>query len=178
MNNKGFTLVEIMAVVAILGVVALLAIGGYTRYAEFARNESYKNLAKSAATAAEEFVMDNPGAAVETKLDPATGDTQTYVIKDADAPSISFKTLIDEGYLTGAADPGSTGTQCNGQVTIGLIKGDTKGAIDQYMFVVDSCCIAHETRYTYTYQKVREGSEYKVISKNIVDRNNAVCPGP
>ena len=66
MNKKGFTLIEILAAVTILGILSVLAIGWYTNYLEYSKKNSYKTMAKSISTAAEEDVMDNPGAATKT----------------------------------------------------------------------------------------------------------------
>jgi prepilin-type N-terminal cleavage/methylation domain-containing protein len=45
MNRKGFTLVELLTVVAILGILAMIAIPGYIGYHKRAqRNEAYSNL--------------------------------------------------------------------------------------------------------------------------------------
>ena len=67
-NKYGFTMVELLATVTILGIISLMAIGGYLRYQYQAEERATEVLLNSAATAAEEFIMDNPGASVKTKI--------------------------------------------------------------------------------------------------------------
>lgn len=176
MNQKGFTLVEILAAVTILGILTTMAIAGYTRYIDYAKQKSYKVMAKSASTAAEDYIMDNPGAAVATKtVNTASG--KKYVIKNNNAPYITFDSLIEEGYLNGAQDPDSKGNDCKGKVTIGLVEGLTEGALDQYIYVVDECCMNNKVRYTYTIEIDNETGESKSIEE--VNRNvseSTVCP--
>ena len=174
MNNKGFTLVEILAAVTILAILTGLAIAGYTKYIDYAKNKAYTNLAKSASIAAEEFIMDNPGAAVETEEIEENG-TIRYVIKDEDAYGVSFSELIDEGYLSGAADPNNKGSDCRGTVKIGLIESQEEGGLDQYIYEVDECCSTHYGRYKYLVSK--KGDKVKSVEEidTSMDRES-ICP--
>ena len=72
MKSKGFTMVELLATITILGIISLLAIGGYMRYQYQAQEKALEVLLSSAASAAEEFVMDNPGASVRKKMEKNT----------------------------------------------------------------------------------------------------------
>ena len=181
MNNKGFTLVEVLAAVTILSIVSVLAFGGYIRYADWAKKKAYDTMAKSASTAAEQLVMDTPGAAVETKKVTVDGN-ERYVIKDADAPGISFADLVEEGYMNDSIDPegGKNNDLCTGKVVIGLVPAEMKGALDRYIFVVDVCCSIYQGRYTYTYENqpyVKDGETmYKSVFKEIKNVNHATCP--
>ncbi|MBP5678749.1 MAG: prepilin-type N-terminal cleavage/methylation domain-containing protein [Bacilli bacterium] len=181
MNQKGFTMVEILATITILSILMVMAIAGYTSYADYARNRAYKVLASSAATAAEEYVMDHPGAAVETKLKTESSTVQTYIIKETTAPGITFETLVNEGYLGNANDPSNKGSSCKGRVTIGLVKGEGKGALDQFIYVVDECCSGFKNRYSFTFQRIKktEGgvTTYDTVSKTIESLNGVVCTG-
>ena len=125
--------------------------------------------------------MDNPGASVATKGVTDADGNVTYEIESATAPGISFQTLVEEGYLKEVFDPGTKDVKCKGKVTIGLVKGETKGALDQYIYVVDACCPSQKTRYTYTFKKVKKVTEdgeetFDYKSKTITNRNTVVCP--
>ena len=174
MNNKGFTLIEILASVTILAILTGLAIAGYTRYIDYSKNKAYTNMAKSASIAAEEFVMDNPGVAVETEEVTDHGKTK-YVFKDEDAYGITFSELVEEGYLSGAADPNNKGSQCNGFVKIGLVESQEEGGLDQYIFEVDECCSTHHGRYKYSISK--DGDKVKSLEEvdTSMDRDT-ICP--
>lgn len=181
MKNKGFTMVELLATITILGIISLLAIGGYMRYQYQAQEKAVEVLLSSAASAAEEFVMDNPGASVRTKIETKDGE-EYFVLDQTDPPRISFETLLEERYLSSAVDPASRETTCKGYVTIGLVKGEVKGALDQYIYVVDLCCPSTHMRRTYTYKKelvpedeAEEEGEFRYISKKIDDLNNYEC---
>ena len=55
-NNKGFSLVEILAAIVILGVLMTLAANAYNVYKKDARQQAYDTMAKTATTAAENYM--------------------------------------------------------------------------------------------------------------------------
>lgn len=126
MNNKGFSLVELLAVVAILSILSGIAIGAATRYQEKAKQQGYDTLVESAKLAAENYVMDHPSTT-----------------------SVNFDTLVKEGYLENAIDPGTKNSDCTG--TVRVVKGEkgTASKITQNDYTVDICCV----NYTYSIGK-------------------------
>ena len=174
-NNKGFTLVEILAAVAILGILSVLAIAGYTRYISYSKSKAYVTMAKSVSTAAEEYVMDYPGVTEPTEA-VATENGVKYVFKNHNNVTTTIQQLIEDGYLNNAIDPDHKGENCKGYVRIGLVKGESNKALDQYIYEIDECCTNHYARYTYTFEKDNNGN---VKSLEEVDRSMAredVCP--
>ena len=170
-NNKGFTLVEILATLTILSIVSVLAVGGYIRYADYAKKKAYVTMAKSASIAGEQFVMDNPGAAVEVEEQAKDGGV-IYRIRNVDtAPGITFSELIEDAYLNSAVDPDDKGNKCTGTVRIGLVSAKEKNALDSYIYVVDVCCSLHQARYTYTMSK-KDG---KTSSVEEVTKPSYIC---
>lgn len=176
MNKKGFTLIEILAAVTILGILSVLAVAWYTNYLDYSKQKSYDAMAKSVATAAEEYLMDNPTVAKET-IAKDTPNGKKYILKNSTEEGIDIKDLIKQGYLNSAIDPDNKGKECTGKVTIGLIKGETKGALDQYMYVVDECCTNHKARYTYTIEVDRDTKKTKSIVEEDLNNSDA-CPEP
>ena len=58
MNKKGFTLVEILAVVAILSIMSGVAVAGVSKYLSQSKSQAYESMEKSAYDA----IVINPGA--------------------------------------------------------------------------------------------------------------------
>ena len=59
MANKGFTLIELMVVVAILAVISAIAIPAYTGYIKAAKMSEAQNNLAALRLAQEEFFLDN-----------------------------------------------------------------------------------------------------------------------
>ncbi len=63
-GEKGFTLIELMIVVAIIGILAAIAIPQFAAYRERGYNANALSDAKNMYTAAQAWFSDNPGTAV------------------------------------------------------------------------------------------------------------------
>ncbi len=116
MNNKGFSMVELLAVIALLGILSGIAIGAATRYQQKAKTQAYETLVKSAKEAAEEYVMDHPSAT-----------------------TVNFDTLVADGYLENATDPGTKNTDCEGTVEIKKETGKAS-KLGKNSYKVYICC--------------------------------------
>ena len=90
MNEKGFTMVELLAVIAIIGILSGLGIEAYSRYITSTRNKALDILAESSKNAAEEYFMDNQN------------DT-----------SINIDELAQGGYLDSIKDPKDNKKTCS-----------------------------------------------------------------
>lgn len=122
-KNSGFSLVELLGAVALLGILSGVAIGAVTGYLEKARNQAYDSLYKAAYEGAENYALE-------------TGAAQT--LDDNSAGSISITQLNDEGYITDPIDP-NTKTKCTGTVYYKMKKGSGK-VVDALVFKVSLDC--------------------------------------
>jgi type IV pilus assembly protein PilA len=103
-GQKGFTLIELMIVIAIIGILAAIAIPQFVSYRQKGYNTQAKGELKSFYTACQAYFADNP---------TATGDCTTTEVAAAFIPS-STVTLTPAG---GMAMNGTTSSHSAGTVT-------------------------------------------------------------
>lgn len=92
-DEKGFTLIELMIVIAIIGILAAIAIPQFSSYRKRAYNASGVGDAKNGFTAAQAYFVDNPSGTPDEDALAAYGlKTSTGVVLttsgDADAISV------------------------------------------------------------------------------------------
>ncbi len=112
MNKKGFSLVELLAVIAILGILAGVAIGAVGQYLDKARLQGYDSIYKSASEACESYIIEN---GLETTMD----------VGKAGEKNVSITTLVEEEYLEKPLDPIVKDKECGGTVYFYKKKGKT-----------------------------------------------------
>ena len=72
-SNKGFTLVEIMIVVVIIGLLAAMAIPAFQKVRQNSINGTLKNDARQLAAAAQQYMLENSVTQVDVDIAAATG---------------------------------------------------------------------------------------------------------
>ena len=124
MNNKGFSLVELLAIITILGVIMGVAVTSQQKHVTKTRNEGYKTLITTARTAAQNRFMAEGLATNCVKYD-IVGD------------------LYQGGFMDKPADPASTSSDCTGEVYIKT--GNTTDLMENYNITVHLKCSVYET---------------------------------
>lgn len=111
--KKGFTLVEIMAVILILGVILVIAIPTFNKVVEESKNKLYKNLNETV---------------VKTTKTYATENAFLMPTEEGESVEVTVNELISTGYLKELKNPGDKEDTCNGYVII------TRLADEQYAY--------------------------------------------
>ena len=111
-NRKGFTLVEIMIVVAIIALLAAIAIPNLLRAKISANDALAKSTLRSLSTASETFATSNSGN-YPTDVDSLTGATPPYINTDYCSQTLSGFTYgcgFGPGSYAFTATPVTVGT--------------------------------------------------------------------
>jgi type IV pilus assembly protein PilA len=106
-HQKGFTLIELMIVVAIVGILAAIAIPAYQNYTIRARVTEGLSLADSAQTAVSEYVQSNGtapvgGGALSGIVVANTGWTAPTATSNVASMSMSTAGVINTTYTAAA----------------------------------------------------------------------------
>ncbi len=138
MNEKGFSIVELIAVVAIMLILSGTALIAVTKNINNAKEKTYKNFEDNLKGAATNYLTHHTELSAISNLKLYADD------------------LINEGYLTPLRDPGNSGANCY----------NSNEAKDSYIVVTGKRDTSNSYNLTYTYKICLICSNYKSIGCN------------
>lgn len=139
MNNKGFTLIEILAAITILGILMLIAVPAVYKYTNLSKQKSFDTLVESLYQATTNKAIDD-----DLNLENCSTFNPSS-INYTSCPSNSYKVyqienLKEENYLKNIKDPANPKNNCVGKTIIIKKKDATETSLDSYFYIVDVTC--------------------------------------
>ncbi len=103
MKNKGFTLIEIIATIIILGILMIITIPSVSKFLSDTRSSAYKSHEKSMEEAAKSYTIECI----------KNNEQGCYLPRDGEEVTLLLGELEDKEFLDKLQDPAHQGTYCN-----------------------------------------------------------------
>jgi type IV pilus assembly protein PilA len=141
-EDRGFTMIELLVVVVIIGVLVAIAVPVYLNYRKGAANKSAQSDVRGAITAVEQFYTDNGNQYPDDVLDRTEGQDLELAAIDGSAQTIK----VSPGNVLRFVNTSGTGTtsykicgrNTDGEQTY-VYDSDTGGSVSQFDGTLQEC---------------------------------------
>lgn len=128
LNKKGFTLVELLAVIVILGLLMSVAVGAVTIYMDKSKKQAMETIISTAYDGAVNTLME-----------------ENIMLNEEESTSFTLQELYENGSIERPADPYNSSKECEGYVKVTNPKASSSAEIDNYQYKVHIECIGNRT---------------------------------
>lgn len=135
-NNKGFTLIEILGAIVILGIISTIAVPAVYKYVTKSKDFSYENMYKTVYDAVKNYRLDTNDNSVTRPNKP------TYTKSD-------INELVELNYLDPLIDPADKNKKCSAEVYVFDCIDKDKTVLRDHVYSVKLSCSAHSNTKTF-----------------------------
>lgn len=127
LNKNGFSLVELLITITILGILMAVAAGAVLKYLDNSRQQAMETIASTAYDGMINYMMEN-----NILLNPKGEEDSTGMVEIED--------LYKENYIERPTDPYNDGGMCEGTVTVRNETTSSTTGLEDYRYEVHVEC--------------------------------------
>lgn len=132
-NKKGFTLVELLAVITIMGIIMSVAVGAVFIHLQNSREQAMETIASSSYDGAVMYMMDN-----------------NIMLNKGETFKIGIIELYEDGRIDRPGDPYNTKAECDGKVVVQNKTTSSTIGLEDYKYTITvNCSGGHSLTQTY-----------------------------